>query len=78
MEESFPAMLDTFMLVENTVQACIDGGVALSNDARFSAILLWYSLHGLVTLRQSITTFPWPDIDEAIDQILRRTIGFTD
>lgn len=71
-------MLDTFMLVENTVQACIDSGEALSNDARFSAILLWYSLHGLVTLRQSITTFPWPDIDEAIDQILRRTIGFTD
>ncbi|MGC8465132.1 MAG: TetR/AcrR family transcriptional regulator [Acidimicrobiales bacterium] len=78
MEETSPMMMRTFDMIAGAVQECIDGGIALQGDAKLSAVLLWYSCHGLVTLRQSITSFPWPDLDEAIDEILQRTVGFTE
>lgn len=31
------------------------------------AVLLWASLHGLVTLRVSRPAFPWPPIEQAVD-----------
>ncbi len=75
MVETSPLMTDTFALVRDSVQECIDAGVAAKVDANTSTVMLWYSLHGLITLRQSITSFPWPDIDVAVAQILQDSIG---
>jgi hypothetical protein len=33
-----------------------------------AVVLLWATLHGLVTLRISRPSFPWPPLDQLIDQ----------
>ncbi len=37
---------------------------------RECAVLLWASLHGLVSLRVSRPAFPWPPIDEQVDAVV--------
>jgi Tetracyclin repressor-like, C-terminal domain len=40
-----------------------------------AVILLWATLHGLVTLRVSRPSFPWPPIEQLIDQAVDTSIG---
>jgi AcrR family transcriptional regulator len=35
-----------------------------------AVVLLWATLHGLITLRVSRPSFPWPPLDQLIDQAL--------
>jgi hypothetical protein len=37
--------------------------------------LLWATLHGLVTLRVSRPSFPWPSIEQLIDQAVDTSIN---
>jgi AcrR family transcriptional regulator len=41
-----------------------------------AVILLWATLHGLVTLRTGRPTFPWPPLDQLIDQAVDTTLAF--
>jgi len=40
-----------------------------------AVILLWATLHGLVTLRISRPAFPWPPLDQLIDQAVDTTLA---
>jgi AcrR family transcriptional regulator len=40
-----------------------------------AVILLWATLHGLVTLRVSRPTFPWPPLNQLIDQAVDTTLA---
>jgi len=40
-----------------------------------AVILLWATLHGLVTLRISRPAFPWPPLDQLIDQVVDTTLA---
>jgi AcrR family transcriptional regulator len=40
-----------------------------------AVVLLWATLHGLVTLRVSRPSFPWPPIEQLIDQAVDTSIG---
>ncbi|GAA4395264.1 TetR/AcrR family transcriptional regulator [Tsukamurella soli] len=42
--------VDTFTVVESTIQECVEAGVSTSTDPHIDAWLLWASLHGVATL----------------------------
>ena len=39
------------------------------------ATLVWASLHGLLLLRLDRPRFPWPPLDEMVDETVRRLVG---
>ncbi|MFI9558385.1 TetR/AcrR family transcriptional regulator [Nonomuraea endophytica] len=49
------------------VERCVESGV-LRGDPRRLALTLWSSMHGCVALLLAQPGFPWPDVDELIDQ----------
>lgn len=47
-------------------------GVAGSaEEAHLRAVQLWCGMHGLVVLRQPMSQFPWPDLDEQLTSLAR-------
>jgi AcrR family transcriptional regulator len=43
-------------------------------DADLVTVQFWCALHGLATLRQSRPTFPWPDLEAQLDDLVNRLI----
>jgi AcrR family transcriptional regulator len=66
MEASAPLMAATIQLVVGTIQDCIDTGAATGTDAFADTAVLWFALHGLITVPQAITSIPWPDTDDLL------------
>lgn len=66
MSHTAPLMTQTFELVVQTLQACINAGRSASTDAFGDGVRIWLALHGLVALPQTITSFLWPDTDELL------------
>ncbi|NUS45109.1 MAG: TetR/AcrR family transcriptional regulator [Mycobacteriaceae bacterium] len=60
---------DVFQRLVDAVAACRDG--VTSADARQAAANVWTALHGIVSLRTSRPTFPWPPVAEQIESALR-------
>jgi hypothetical protein len=52
------------------VQACLDAGVIRPADPMLVALALWSGVHGLTSALITKPAFPWPDVDDLIDQIL--------
>lgn len=46
-------------------------------DPYLVTVQFWCAMHGLVTLRQARPTFPWPDLDQQVDDLVDRLIGPT-
>jgi AcrR family transcriptional regulator len=61
----------TLDLLADAVRACRP----TEPDPARAAICLWASLHGLVTLRQDRSRFPWPDLNELLDTIIAPYTG---
>ncbi|MFI6297030.1 TetR/AcrR family transcriptional regulator [Nonomuraea sp. NPDC050790] len=49
------------------VERCVESGI-LRGDPRRLALTLWSSVHGCVALVLAQPDFPWPDVDELVDQ----------
>lgn len=45
------------------------------DDAWLMTVHLWTALHGLTMLRIRRRIFPWPPVDEQVDDLLRRLLG---
>jgi AcrR family transcriptional regulator len=63
------------MMLSDAIAACaLHPGSALSPDR--AVIQLWATLHGIVSLRDSRPTFPWPPlpqmVDDAVDSVVAR------
>jgi AcrR family transcriptional regulator len=43
-------------------------------DARTRATLLWVALHGATVLRLSKRGFPWPPLEQIVDELLRHLV----
>lgn len=56
-------------LVE-AVQRAADAGAVVSPNPLLTAIHLWSSFHGLVSLLISEPGFPWPDVDALVSSLL--------
>jgi len=69
-----------FTHMVEAVQRAIDAGVlavgdgATATDAMTATIALWASAHGLTSLLIAKPDFPWPSINELIDQVLRAAV----
>jgi AcrR family transcriptional regulator len=64
-----------FEHMQAAVQRCLDAGAARPGDAFRIATSLWIGLHGVVSLRLSKPGFPWPPVEELVDQILSGLLG---
>jgi AcrR family transcriptional regulator len=64
-----------FQLLVDGVAACIAAGQARAGDPFRIATDIWVALHGMVTLRQRLTSFPWPDLEEQLAGILSALTG---
>jgi hypothetical protein len=45
----------------------------MGHQADLTVVLLWATLHGLVTLRISRPSFPWPPLRQLIDHAVDTT-----
>ncbi len=72
MDESGPLLRETIGLVVWAVQACIDGGASSGTDALLDTAVLWFTLHGLITVPQAITSVPWPDGELLLHECVTR------
>jgi AcrR family transcriptional regulator len=64
-------------LRDSFARALAAGEAARTEDPFLSTVLLWATLHGLVTLRASKPQFPWPSIEQLVDAALETYIGVT-
>jgi AcrR family transcriptional regulator len=59
----------------DAVQACIDAGTARQGDAHLMAVNIWVALHGIVSLRTSRPSHPWPPVDTLVTAALSGQAG---
>jgi len=69
---------DSFGVLADALQACVDAGRSTSIDVLGDATSMWTSLHGFATLRAGVTQFPWPAETIMLDKILYRLGGITE
>lgn len=67
--------MEAFQILVDGVAACIDAGVAQPGDPFQIATDIWVALHGMVSLRQHLTGFPWPEMDRQLNGILQALTG---
>ena len=54
----------------SSVQECVDAGV-LEGEASTLALQLWAAAHGVAALLVAKPYFPWPPLDDYIEQVIR-------
>jgi AcrR family transcriptional regulator len=54
----------------SAIQACVSARRAPEVDPRAGATRLWAALHGITVLRVSKKGFPWPPIDQLVDELI--------
>lgn len=64
-----------FQVLVDGIASCIAAGVAKPADPFAVATNVWNSMHGMVSLRQHLTRFPWPPIDDQLAGILAALTG---
>ncbi|MGD0679531.1 MAG: TetR/AcrR family transcriptional regulator [Polyangiaceae bacterium] len=76
-----PRAIVTFQRIAQSLQACIDGGVSSSKDARTDALLVWIGMHGMATLekpaRGRLRKLGPLDRAELVEILARRLGGLT-
>ncbi len=66
MVETDPLLKEAVDLVTTAIEACIYSGQSGSVDAALDTSVLWFALHGLVTVPEAITSLDWPDDDRLL------------
>lgn len=66
---------DTFGLLVEGVAACMAHGVAPAGDPLRVATGVWAALHGVVSLRQPVPTFPWPPVEALVEDVVVGLVG---
>jgi AcrR family transcriptional regulator len=67
----------TFQAWHRTISRCIDAGQARNCDPFMLTITLIGALHGLVMLQLNRPSFPWPPLNQLVDDVLTNQIGLT-
>ena len=58
------------------IKRCQDAGIASTGaDPFWLATLAWAAVHGTVCLRIDRPNFPWPPLDEMVDDLIQRIVG---
>ncbi len=61
------AFFDSFVAA---VRAAVEGSEADPTGLFRAAVSLWIGLHGIVSLRLSKPGFPWPPVEQLLDQVV--------
>lgn len=64
-----------FGLLVQGVERCMAAGVSPAGDPFRVATSVWTALHGIVSLRSSDTGFPWPPLEQQLDDVLAGLVG---
>lgn len=67
--------VEAFDTVRRCLGDCQDAGLIAPRDLFVATICLVSTLHGLVTLRVSRPSFPWPPPDALVDHVLETQVG---
>jgi AcrR family transcriptional regulator len=67
-----PRRLDVFQILVDAIAACVAAGRSDSTDPFADAVALWSAMHGAVSLRAAAPGFPWPPLEDSIDDLARR------
>jgi hypothetical protein len=65
----------TFAALLRGVSGCQRVGAISPGDPEPTATLLWLALHGTATLPIARPAFPWPTLEQLVDDILERIAG---
>jgi AcrR family transcriptional regulator len=61
----------------HSIIRCQEAGLSRSRDDPVRvATILWAAMHGIVLLRIDRPHFPWPPLDEMLDETVKRLVGF--
>lgn len=69
-QQMTPAQRDSFAILVDALQGCIDAGRSTSRDAFGDACAIWTALHGYSVLHNGLPRFPWPSRSEMLDRIV--------
>jgi AcrR family transcriptional regulator len=59
-----------------SIERCQEAGLSRSGDDPIQvAILVWAAVHGFVLLRLDRPQFPWPPLDQMVDETVQRLVG---
>jgi len=61
---------DSFAILVDALQACIDADRSTSRDAFGDASAMWTALHGYAVLHVGLPGFPWPPEPDMLDRIV--------
>jgi AcrR family transcriptional regulator len=61
---------DSFAILVDAMQSCVDAGRSTSRDAFGDACAMWTALHGYSVLHAVLSGFPWPPEPEMLDRIV--------
>jgi len=77
MAQSAPLMAAGIDMFTAAIQACVDAGRSTTSDASFATAILWFALHGLITVPAAITSLDWPDYGEMLNACVTRAAQLT-
>jgi AcrR family transcriptional regulator len=60
----------TFTQLIDLLQESIDTGLLAAGDAFVMGCMFWMNIHGLVSLRLSKPTFPWPPVEDQLRMMM--------
>lgn len=65
-----PTGRDVFQILVDAVAACLPPESATPERAFATAVDIWVTMHGMVSLRRHLPAFPWPDTTEQLAGII--------
>ena len=57
----------------DSIEACREAGLFPGRSQMEAFLLVWTRIHGLISLRIQHPDFPWPPVDEHLDEVLDLT-----
>jgi AcrR family transcriptional regulator len=63
---------EAFGAVSAALSECIAAGASKADDTTTTAVAIWVGLDGLLNLRTTAPTFPWPTVDVIVDTLVER------
>jgi AcrR family transcriptional regulator len=72
---SLPVGAEAFGFLVDGVSRCMAADLAPQVDPMRIATSVWTALHGIVALRGSVPHFPWPPLEQQVDDVLRGIVG---
>ena len=77
MARTAPLMATAIDLFKVVIQECVNAGDSASTDVTLDTFILWFTLHGLITVPAAITSLDWPDHDRLLEASVRYATRLT-